>query len=104
MPIRILTYLGLLYQDLIQQGKIARGDKLPPVLPIVLCNGKPRWQAATQIADLIEPAPGTLGEYTPQLKYLLLDEGTLDERGPLGAQQSARGLVSTGKEPSTREY
>jgi antitoxin YefM len=48
----------------------------------VLYNGKPRWQAATQIADLIEPAPGTLAEYTPQLKYLLLDEGALDESGP----------------------
>jgi hypothetical protein len=82
MPVRILTYLGLLYQDLIQQGSIAKGDKLPPVLPIVLYNGKPRWQAATQIADLIEPVPGTLSEYTPQLKYLLLDEGALDESGP----------------------
>jgi hypothetical protein len=38
MPVRILTYLGLLYQDLIQQGSIAKGDKLPPVLPIVLYN------------------------------------------------------------------
>ena len=61
MPVRILTHLGLLYQDLIQQGRITRGDKLPPVLLIVLYNGKPRWQAATQIADLIELAPGTLG-------------------------------------------
>jgi len=58
MPVRILTYLGLLYQDLINQGSIAAGEKLPPVLPIVLYNGKPRWHVATDINELIEPAPG----------------------------------------------
>jgi hypothetical protein len=37
---RIFTYLGLLYQDPIKQGVIAKGTKLPPVLPILLYNGK----------------------------------------------------------------
>jgi len=40
MAVRILTYLGLLYQDLLQTKKIRPDEKLPPVLPIVLYNGK----------------------------------------------------------------
>ena len=40
----------------------------------VLQNGDPRWSAATDIAQLIEPPPGKLRDYKPQLRYLLLDE------------------------------
>ena len=45
----------------------------------VLQNGDPRWSAATDIAQLIEPPPGKLRDYKPQLRYLLLDEGAIDE-------------------------
>lgn len=38
MAVRILTYVGLLYQDLIHTKQLDRG-RLPPVLPIVLYNG-----------------------------------------------------------------
>ena len=41
MAVRILTYLGLLYQDLARQPTTTR--KLPPVLPIVLYNAPSRW-------------------------------------------------------------
>ena len=47
MAVRVLTYLGLLYQDLIHQKIVSGGQKLPPVLPIVLYNGKPRWRAVS---------------------------------------------------------
>ncbi len=100
MPVRILTYLGLLYQDLIKQGKITKGDKLPPVLPIVLYNGKARWQAATQIADLIEPVPGNLRDYAPQLQYLLLDEGAIDESGPWALNNLVAALFRLEKSPA----
>jgi predicted transposase YdaD len=92
MPVRVLTYLGLLYQDLIKQGGIARGDKLPPVLPIVLYNGKTRWPVPTQVSALIEQPPGQLQDYLPQFKYLLLDEGTIDESGPLALKNLAAAL------------
>ncbi|MDR2605394.1 MAG: Rpn family recombination-promoting nuclease/putative transposase, partial [Desulfovibrio sp.] len=36
MAVRILTYIGLLYQDLIKSGQVKGGDKLPPVFPLVL--------------------------------------------------------------------
>ena len=79
MAVRMLTYLGLLYQDLIRQNKLTARSKLPPVLPLVLYNGRPRWTAATNIADLIETIPGGLDRYKPHLSYLLLDEGALDD-------------------------
>lgn len=51
---------------------------MPPILPIVLYNGKRRWQAARDIAELILPLPGGLAQYTPQARYLLIDEQRLN--------------------------
>jgi hypothetical protein len=47
------------------------------VLPIVLYNGEARWDGACELTDLIEPVPGGLGAYRPQLRYLLLDQGAI---------------------------
>ncbi|MBK1725610.1 Rpn family recombination-promoting nuclease/putative transposase [Halorhodospira neutriphila] len=84
MAVRMLTYVGLLYQDLIAQGKLTADGLLPPVLPMVLYNGQARWSAATDIEPLIERIPGGLERYRPQMRYLLLDEGALlaEERSP----------------------
>ncbi len=46
MAVRIMTYVGLLYQDLIRAKQVLPGKKLPPVLPIVLYNGDAKWTAA----------------------------------------------------------
>lgn len=74
MSVRILTYVGLLYQDLIRRGEILPGQRLPPVLPIVLYSGEKPWRAATNIADLIPKLPGQLSRYLPSLEYILIDE------------------------------
>jgi predicted transposase YdaD len=39
MAVRIQTYIGLLYQDLIRAEDLTEAHRLPPVLPIVLYNG-----------------------------------------------------------------
>ncbi|KFI22576.1 Rpn family recombination-promoting nuclease/putative transposase [Nitrosococcus oceani] len=75
MAVRVLTYVGLLYQDLIKARYIAPNQKLPPVFPLVLYNGGPRWRAATEVGDLITPLEGGLERYRPSLRYLLVDEG-----------------------------
>jgi hypothetical protein len=41
MPLRILTYTGLLYETFVRSGDLLPNGKLPPVLPVVLYNGKP---------------------------------------------------------------
>ena len=92
MAVRLLTYLGLLYQDLIRQRAFTEAGRLPPVLPIVLYNGKPRWTAATELLDLIEPTPGRLRDYAPRLRYLLLDEGAIDESAPWALQNLVAAL------------
>src|SRR5690606_278712 len=75
MAVRIMTYVGLLYQDLIKSGQVNKDELLPPVLPVVLYNGETRWRAPEDIEALITPVPGGLERYRPHLHYLLLDEG-----------------------------
>jgi len=79
MALRVMAYLALFYQDLIRAEKLVSGDRLPPVLPIVLYNGRPRWTAAQDIADLLAPAPKGLERYAPSLRYFLIDEGRYAE-------------------------
>ena len=79
MPVRIMTYIGLLYQDLIRAGQAGADGRLPPVLPVVLYNGKPRWQFPVEISDLIEQVSGGLERYRPRLSFLLVDEGSYKE-------------------------
>jgi predicted transposase/invertase (TIGR01784 family) len=52
ISVRILNYLTSLYVSLMRSGQVK--DKLPPVFPILLYNGDPKWTAPDNIADLIE--------------------------------------------------
>ena len=79
MAVRLLTYTGLLYQDLIKSGQVKGKQKLPPVFPLVLYNGGKRWNAATSIADLIDAVPVGLERYLPEYRYLIIDEGSYSE-------------------------
>jgi len=91
MAVRLLTYIGLLYQDLIRTEKVGQKERLPPVLPIVLYNGEERWWARTDLAELMEEElPDTLAQFQPKLRYLLLDEGRFADH-PL---PTVRNLVS----------
>ncbi|MFT3802600.1 MAG: Rpn family recombination-promoting nuclease/putative transposase [Burkholderiaceae bacterium] len=79
MAVRVMVYLGLLYQSLIRHGMIAAGDPLPPVFPIVLYNGVVPWRSAQDVADMLVTAPEALQSYTPKLRYYLLDEHRIAE-------------------------
>ncbi len=79
MAVRMDVYVMLLYQDLIKSNQIGKGEKLPPVLPVVLYNGKAEWAAALDVADVILPAPVGLGRYRPRMRYLLIDENRLGQ-------------------------
>ncbi|HEX3556019.1 MAG TPA: Rpn family recombination-promoting nuclease/putative transposase [Thermoanaerobaculia bacterium] len=91
MALRLMVYVGLLYQHLIQNRQLPESGKLPPVLPLVLYNGYALWDAARELRELIEEAPGSLKRYQPQLRYCLLDEGRIAE-GDLGIQNLAAAL------------
>jgi hypothetical protein len=79
MAVRLLVYVGLLYQDLIRAKQLTPEGRLPPVLPVVLYNGRPRWTAATEVAELLVPPPAGLAGYQPRLRYLLLEENRFTE-------------------------
>ncbi|TRO15279.1 transposase [Ectopseudomonas mendocina] len=74
MAQRVMTYLGLLYQDLLKAGQLSPAGKLPPVLPLVLYNGERPWRASVELSELIDTIPGGLEAFRPALRYLLLDE------------------------------
>lgn len=80
MAVRLLTYVGLLYQDLIKSKQLAANQspsktkKLPAVFPLVLYNGQAPWNAAISLRELIQDIPDSLKAYQPDLCYLLIDE------------------------------
>jgi predicted transposase/invertase (TIGR01784 family) len=79
MAMRVLTYVSLLYQDLLRQGVRTPSGRLPPIMPVVLYNGNRPWNAALDAEDLIEEVPGGLGRHRPSLRYWLIDESRLSE-------------------------
>jgi hypothetical protein len=92
MAVRIACYVSLLYQDLIAQQALTPEGLLPPVLPIVLYNGEPRWSAPAELNALIAALPGGLARFAPHWPYLLLDEGAIARDGDYPA--GVRNLVA----------
>jgi len=76
MAVRMMTYVGLLYQDLVQRKQLVDG-RLPPVVPIVLHAGDDQWSAAIDVADIVCDAPFGLDRWTPHVSYALLEERKL---------------------------
>jgi len=74
MALRMMVYVGLLYQDLARQRQLTPDGRLPPVLPLVLYSGETAWTAPLEMGELVEMVPGGLGVYRPQMRYLLLEE------------------------------
>jgi hypothetical protein len=90
MALRMLVYVGMLYQNLVRGRQLTSDGRLPPVLPLVLYNGVPAWTAPLDLESLLAPAPGGLERYRPSLRYLLLDEGRIDAAAP----EALRNLVA----------
>jgi hypothetical protein len=74
IALRMMVYQGLLYQDLIKSGDVLKDGLLPPILPIVLYNGKDRWTAVTDVFDLIPAVPGLVEQFKLRAKHLVIDE------------------------------
>jgi len=76
MALRMMVYMGLLCQHLINQDELQDG-LLPPIVPIVLYNGKPRWKTSQEVADCFAASLPGLELYRPKLRYHLVDEARL---------------------------
>ena len=74
MALRMLTYTSLLYEELVRNGAVGKGEPLPEVLPVVLYNGESAWGAARDVGELIAPAGPELAPYRPAQRYIVVDE------------------------------
>ena len=79
MTLRMGRYVNLLQEGLsLKDSSLI--DALPPVLPIVLYNGKYRWSAHTHTRQQYKLDPSApLYDYQPQIGYHPIDIGRLSE-------------------------
>ena len=90
MAVRMLAYTALLYQRLAADGALRDPGALPPVLPVVIYNGRGSWTARTEVSELVAGGAGELSPYQPSQRYYLLDEARLaDDDLPAGNLVSA---------------
>ena len=73
MALRMLTYTALLYQRLDADGVLRDREALPPVLPVVLYNGRWPWTASVEMTELVAVGSDVLAPYQPSQRYYLLD-------------------------------
>jgi hypothetical protein len=100
MAVRILAYLGFLYQELIRTGQLNAPDLLPRVLSVVLYESGTRWDAPEDVGRFMETVPGHLGRSCPQLRYMLPEEGRYSEGELAPLKDVARTLLSLENGPS----
>ena len=100
MAVRMLTYTALLYQKLIAEGVLRERSGLPPVLPVVIYNGRRPWTAPVDVAELIASGRGAaLARYQPSQRYFLVDEARVGGRDlPSGNLVSALIAVETNRD------
>ncbi len=73
MPIRIMSYMALLWQDLIRTGQISSSGSLPGIIPVVLYNGESPWNIPEDISQTIL-MPDPVLRFKPSVQYLVVDE------------------------------
>ena len=73
MAVRILEYTALLYRRLVDHDVLREHGALPPVLPVVLYNGRRRWTAPVDVTSLLAAESDTLARYQPSQRYYVLD-------------------------------
>jgi len=74
MALRAQIYQGLLWQHVVAEQELRPGDRLPPLVMVVLYNGERPWTGPTSLTDLIDgPVGPALTALQPQAHYYLLD-------------------------------
>ena len=62
MALRVRNYVDNFHMEKWRGRRFRSGDRLAPVLPIVLYRGKRRWRAASRVIDLVTPGAAGVGE------------------------------------------
>jgi len=94
MPYRLLLYQVEIWRDLlknIETKEAARKDfRLPPIVPIVLYNGKAPWTAARTFRQMLK-GESLFGDELLNFRYMLIDVHRME-------QQTVEELVNAIKE------
>ena len=93
MAERMLEYAILLHGDLVREGRVlGPGGGPPPLLPLVVYNGRRPWAAPVQLGRA-EGLPVRLASIQPQFRYELLEVRRFHrDRLALGLRESAVGV------------
>ncbi len=76
MALRFASYILNFYASELKKKQ----EKLPVVFPLLLYNGKQRWNAARRLQDMIELVDPSLREYLIRFKYFTIDIGGFSKR------------------------
>ncbi|QDQ28867.1 Rpn family recombination-promoting nuclease/putative transposase [Chitinimonas arctica] len=105
MALRVASYVLQLYLDLSKDPKrlpLTPSGKLPPVLPIVMYNGAPRWSAPLELDELIEAGPRQAPRFSALARVathalFAIGPGRLSGARFEGPGECGGGHLSTGK-------
>jgi len=71
--LQLLRYMALQWQELYKQKLLPENGKLPPIVPLVLYHGPPKWPHSCRFQDVVaQPFAGLKG-YIPDFAFDLLD-------------------------------
>jgi len=75
---QVLRYMALQWKEMYDQGQIV-GGKLPPIIPIVIYQGRGAWQARASFHDLVEMPSEAFKEFVPDFSFAFFNIGKVDE-------------------------
>ncbi len=91
MALRLMVYVGLFWQQLLREERVSPNGLLPPVFPVVLFNGDPRWTMPLSLTELIGlPTGSPIWPWQPEMRYHVADEGVY---GDLAGRDSLTALL-----------
>ena len=100
MALRMMVYVGLLYQDLIKQKQFGPDGLLPAIFPAVIYNGKRPWNAPLSLSELITQVPEPMRALLPNMSYYLLDEGRVQ---PLAPDNILSAIIEMERAPDAKQ-
>jgi predicted transposase YdaD len=74
MPVRLMGYESLFYQNLMASQPAAGWKDLPLIIPVVVYNGWEPWNVATDLGSMIGDLDPSAEIYRPHFRYRLIDE------------------------------
>ena len=75
---QVLRYMALQWKEMYDQGETA-GGKLPPIIPIVIYQGRGAWQARASFQKLVEIPSEAFKEFVPDFSFAFFNIGKVDE-------------------------